>query len=85
MRTVDYDDKDSANTETHIATDEAMEKKFGDLQHAYEEGFASASGVRAGTAETDGSVKHPETSDEAARANRVRNPNDDENAGLADN
>jgi hypothetical protein len=87
MRTIEYDDKetsDTGSTETHIATDEAMNKKFGNMQRALEEGFAASNGVRGGTAESDGRVKHPEKSD-YSRPNRVTNSIEDENPGLADN
>ena len=85
MRTIEYDEKDNtASTETHIATDGAIDKKFGTMQHAYEEGFAASDGVRGGTAETDGSVKHPEEVDDTLPS---RTPKfiEDENPGLADN
>jgi hypothetical protein len=61
-----------------------VEKKFGNLQLAYEEGFAASDGVRPETAETSGHAKHPETKDDAA----VEGPEDsieNENPGLADN
>jgi hypothetical protein len=66
MRFIDYDKKErsTGNIEGHIATDEAMDKKFGNMQHAYEEGFAASDGVRGGTAETDGHIKHPEEGDD---------------------
>jgi hypothetical protein len=86
MRTVEYDEKDknTGSTETHIATDEAIDKKFGTLQHAYEEGFAASDGVRGGTAETDGRVKHPEEGDDS-KPKRTPQSIEDENPGLADN
>jgi len=86
MRIVNYDqkDKNSGSTEEHIATDEAMDKKFGNIQNAYEEGFASADGVRAGTAESDGRVKHPEKGDDT-RPKRTPDFIENENPGLADN
>ena len=86
MRIVNYDEKDksSGNTQTHIATDESMKKKFGTIQNAYEEGFASADGVRAGTAESDGRVKHPEKGDDSI-PKRTPNSIENENPGLADN
>lgn len=83
VKKIDYDEKDSGNTETHIAVDAAMEQKYGNIQNAYEEGFASASGVRGATAETSGRIKHPEKLDDAPA--RQNNPIADENAGLADN
>jgi len=84
MRTVKYEEQDTGNTETHIAADAPIAKKFGNLQHAYEEGFAASDGVRGGTAETDGRVTHPEKSDSSHPA-RNDNTIDDENPGLADN
>jgi hypothetical protein len=86
MRIVNYDqkDKNSGSTEEHVATDEAMDKKFGNIQNAYEEGFASADGVRGGTAETDGRVKHPEKGDDT-NPKRTTNSIENENPGLADN
>lgn len=86
MRTIDYDQKDNntGNTEGHIATDEAMSKKFGNLQRAYQEGFAASDGVRGGTAETNGRVQHPEKGD-SLRSGRVSNSIENENPGLADN
>lgn len=87
MKTIDYDapDKSTGNSETLVATDENMEKKYGNLQRAYEEGFAASSGVRAGTAETNGRVTHPEKSDEPRQGAKVSNHIEDENPGLADN
>ena len=86
MRIVKYDEKDknSGSTEEHVATDEAMDKKFGNIQNAYEEGFASADGVRSGTAESDGRVKHPEKGDDTT-PKRTPDFIEDENPGLADN
>ena len=86
MKVVYYDTKEkgSGSTEEHVATDEAIEKKFGNMQHAYEEGFASSNGVRGGTAETDGRVKHPEEGDDSKPA-RTPESIEDENPGLADN
>ena len=85
MRVVDYDapDKNTGNTENHMAVDEAIEKKFGNVQHAYEEGFAASDGVRAGTAETDGSIKYPEKIDDS-RPSRTPESIENENPGLAD-
>jgi hypothetical protein len=86
MRVIDYDEKDknTGSTEEHIATDEAISKKFGNMQNAYEEGFAASDGVRGGTAETDGRVTHPEKIDDS-RPKRTPNSIEDENPGLADN
>lgn len=86
MRTVKYEEKEKgeANTETMIAVDEAIENKFGNLQRAYNEGFAASNGVRAGTAETNGRILHPERSD-GTRKNSPANSINDENPGLADN
>lgn len=86
MRIVDYDgkDKNSGNTAEHIATDKAIDKKFGTIQNAYEEGFAAADGVRGGTAESDGRVKHPERVDDS-RPKRTPTSIENENPGLADN
>ena len=86
MRIVNYDgkDKNSGNTETHIATDEAMDEKFGNIQNAYEEGFAAADGVRGGTVESDGRVKHPEKGDDSI-PKRTPTYIENENPGLADN
>jgi hypothetical protein len=86
MRTVKYEeeDKGTGSTETLIAVDEAMSKKFGNLQRAYNEGFAASDGVRGGTAETNGRVLHPEKSDDAETGVKS-NSIEDENPGLADN
>ncbi len=86
MRTIEYNEKDknTGSTETHVATDEAIDKKFGNLQRAYEEGFAASSGVRGGTAETDGRVKHPEKGDDS-NPSQAEDSIEDENPGLADN
>ena len=86
MRIINYDkkEKSSGNTEEHVATDEATEKKFGNMQHAYEEGFAASDGVRGGTAESDGRVKHPEEGDDS-RPTRTPESIENENPGLADN
>jgi len=86
MRTVDYDakDKSTGNTEERIAADEPIDKKFGNLQRAFEVGFAASDGVRAGTVETSGRAKHPEKIDDS---NPKRTPDsiENENPGLADN
>jgi hypothetical protein len=86
MRTVAYDqpDKNTGSTDTLIATDEPMEKKFGNMQRAYEEGFAASDGVRAGTAATNGRITHPEKVDDS-RPTRAENSIENENPGLADN
>jgi len=86
MRVIDYNkqDKNTGSTEEHIATDKSPEEKFGNLQRAYEEGFASADGVRGGTAETNGRVKHPEKGDDS-RPKRTPDSIANENPGLADN
>ena len=86
MRTIDYNTqgKNTGNTEDHIATDEAMDKKFGNMQRAYEEGFAASDGVRGGTAGTNGRIKHPERADNS-RPTRAENSIENENPGLADN
>lgn len=86
MRTIDYDkqDKNTGNTENQIAVDEPIEKRYGNMQLAYEEGFAAEDGVRAGTAETSGSVKYPELSD-SSHPDRTPDSIKKENPGLADN
>ncbi len=86
MRIVNYNEKDknSGGTAEHAATDETMDKKFGNIQNAYEEGFAASDGVRAGTAETDGRVKHPEKGDNT-NPKRTTNSIESQNPGLADN
>jgi len=86
MRIRDYDEKDknSGNTETQIAVDEKIEKIYGNLQNAYEEGFAASSGIQGGTAETNGRIKHPERIDDS-HPNRTPDSIENENPGLADN
>jgi len=86
MRIIHYDEKDknSGSVEGHVATDEPTDKKFGNLQRAYEEGFAASDGVRGGTAETDGRVTHPEEGDDTI-PKRTPQSIEDENPGLADN
>lgn len=83
MRRIDYDkqDKNTGNTENHIAVDESIEKKFGNSRYAYEEGFAASSGIRGETAETSGRVKHPETKDAASLEHASLQG---ENSGLAE-
>lgn len=85
MHTVKYNKKEKAeNTETLIAADETTEHKFGNLQRAYNVGFAASDGVRGRTAETNGRALHPEQGDEP-KPNARHNSVDDENPGLADN
>jgi hypothetical protein len=86
MRRIDYDqkDKNTGNTENLIAVDQPVEKEFGNMQRAYEEGFAASDGVRGETAETNGRVKHPEKGD-ASSTRHAEGGIDDENPGLADN
>lgn len=85
MRTIDYDkqEKGTGSTETHLAVDTEIEHSY-DSQLAYEEGFASADGVRGGTAETGGRIKHPEKGDDSIPS-RVPESIENENPGLADN
>jgi hypothetical protein len=85
MRKVDYDklQKSTGSTETQVAVDEAMDKKYGNIQNAYEEGFASAHGVRNETAESSGRVRHPEMADDT-RPDRTPDSIEEENPGLAD-
>jgi hypothetical protein len=87
MRKIDYDsyyDETTGNTENHVAADELMERKtFAQQQAGYEVGFASASGVRSETAETEGRVRYPEKKDES-RPSAVVAEFDEENAGLAE-
>ena len=47
MRIINYNkkDKNSGNIQGHIATDETTDKKFGTIQNAFEEGFATVDGV----------------------------------------
>lgn len=66
-----------------VPADAAFENKYGSVQNAYEEGFASAQGARNLTAETDGAVKNPETFDDAGTG-RTETSIEEENAGLAD-
>lgn len=85
MRKRDYDTmykKSTGGTGNQLAVDdEIKESEFESI--AYEEGFASASGVRPETAETGGRVRYPETKD-AARPDPVPLSIEKENAGLAD-
>jgi len=84
----DYDKQDSGNTETHLAVDIQMKKVIdsgrpaGDT-NAYEEGFASASGVRPESAETGGRIRSPENKDKA-KPSQIPASIEKENAGLAD-
>lgn len=86
MRTIDYDkkNKNTGNVEGHIATDEAMDKKFGNIQRAYAEGFAASDGIWGGTAETEGWGRYPEQGDDS-RPGRDLYSIENENPGLADN
>jgi hypothetical protein len=68
-----------------IPVDARFENKFGSVQKAYNEGFASAQGVHNETAETDGAANAPELQDAALTPERAVNPIEQENAGLADN
>lgn len=85
MRKHDYEkeEQETGNTATQVATDQPIEKIYGNPQYAFEEGFASAHGVRAGTAESSGRVKYPETIDDS-RPDRTPNSIEKENPGLAD-
>lgn len=91
MRKRDYDtmyDDTTGGTDTHVAVDTKMKHVIedgstkGDKQ-AYEEGFASASGVRPETAETGGRIRAPERKD-AAQIDPVPKSIEEENAGLAE-
>lgn len=64
MRTIDYNTKESTNIATHLAVDEKIRISEGDAL-AYEEGFATESGVRPETAESGGRIRHPEDKDAA--------------------
>ncbi len=86
MRVIPYniEEKESESTSEHVATDETADKKFGNMQRAYDVGFSASDGVRGGTIETEGRVKHPEKGDDTrptSAANSIKN----ENPGLADN
>ena len=89
MRTRDYDTmykETSGGTETHTATDEMIRRNSdqpGLHRQAFEEGFASASGVRGETAETGGRITHPEQFDRSL-PERDAPEVEEENAGLAD-
>jgi hypothetical protein len=91
MKKRDYDtmyDETTGGTETHVAVDTKMKNTIqagsskGD-RLPYEEGFASASGVRPETAETGGRIRHPESKD-APQPDPVPKQIERENAGLAD-
>lgn len=91
MKKRDYDtmyDQYSGSTETHLATDTKMKQVIersssaGDTM-SYEEGFASASGIRPETAETGGRIKNPENKD-AAKSDPTAASIKKENPGLAD-
>lgn len=91
MRKINYNDKPiPTGTSTHRGVDEQMEEtvKFEGTSdvtdNSYREGFAASSGVRNGTAETGGRVRHPETGDDS-RPDRTPDSIENENAGLADN
>jgi hypothetical protein len=87
----DYDtmyDKTTGSTETHKAVDTKIKEtiKHGSEvseQTSYEEGFASASGVRPETAETGGRIKNPENKD-TPKTGQITPPLEQENSGLAD-
>ncbi len=94
----DYDtmyDESTGNSGNHIAADEMIRRRNnlqdnrtgyqegGSLRDAYEESFASASGVRGQTAETGGRIRHPETGDQL-RPDPMPSQLEQENAGLAD-
>jgi hypothetical protein len=91
MKTRDYDtdyNKNTGNTDTHVATDTQMENTIRDGstlgdREAFEEGFAAASGIRPETAESGGRIRHPESKD-AARHDPVAKLVKNENSGLAD-
>ena len=80
---IEYEDT-SGNTETHIAADMPIDQKFGNLQNAYEEGFAASDGIRGVTAASGGRIRHPEKGD-APLIDSVPESIEDENPGLADN
>jgi len=91
MKKRDYDTKDSytGGTDTHVAVDTKMRQVIEDGssegdREAFQEGFASASGIRSETAETGGRIKNPENKD-AARPGSEPKVTSKENSGLADN
>ncbi len=69
--------------EGYEPVDEHIKKGY--TPNAMHEGFASASGVRGQTAESNGRIRHPETRDAPSRKGQVRNHFENENSGLADN
>jgi hypothetical protein len=85
MKTIDYDsqEKNTGNTPEHMATDQPMSKKFGNIQRAYEEGFAAADGIMSANTDPDGGIIHPAVGD-ASLPSRAPDTIEDENAGLAD-
>lgn len=91
MKIRDYDtmyDETTGNTETHVATDEMMRRRIelGSTEgerNAFNEGFASASGIRPDTAATGGRIKHPETRD-ASENDPVPKSIEKSNSGLAE-
>jgi hypothetical protein len=91
MKTHDYDtdyNKNTGGTDLHIAVDTKMKqtgnRKAVDDPASFEEGFASASGVRPETAETGGRIKHPETKDAPRPNHKIDLLEEEENSGLAD-
>lgn len=84
MKTRDYEtmyDETTGNTETHLAVDERLDMED---RLAFEEGFASASGIRPETAESGGRIKHPEDKDASIDDGRIDNQLDAQDSGLAD-
>ncbi len=89
MRTIDYDDteKGTGSTETHRAVDEVMKDRIdheGSEHIAFEEGFASASGILPEAAETGGRTLEGDRSD-ASRLDREPGSIRKQNPDLADN
>lgn len=82
-RIIDYDNSESGNTETHIATDNYMDEHSDHYQNALVEGFASSDGIRGVTAASGGRIRHPEKSDDAIPT-RIPESISNENPGLAD-
>lgn len=88
MRTIDYDaeEKGTGSTETHRAVDEVMKDRIaheGSEHIAFEEGFASASGVLPEAAETGGRTLEGDRSDSSS-INREPDSINKQNPGLAD-
>lgn len=86
MRKIRYESEDSPNTDNHLSVDTQMElvidhPESNQRSRALSEGFAASSGIRPETAESGGTLKHPETKDGVRSLSSV----DKENAGLADN